>query len=319
MMAQPGLNAMFRLRLRAACIAGLLIAILVPLSCRRAGSVTQFYPPPTPDEFSVMSYNVRMYRYSDRDNDGQEDDFKPEAEILPMLGIICDARPDVLVVQELGDATTLESLQQRLAALGFTYPYRDHLPGVSDHANLGILSQFPIVARDPQTNLVYSIQGRTLPVLRGFQQVEIDVRGKPILVVNAHLKSKLFHELGQTEMRRNEARLLASFLRRIIKEKPDIHLVVCGDFNDGYNSAALRELIAQENLPIEDLRLFDPFGDLWTHYFRGDQTYSRIDYIMVNPAMKARWIENKSGVIRDARTYEASDHRPIIATFTAKD
>ena len=120
-------------------------------------------------------------------------------------------------------------------------------------------------------------------------------------------------------MRRNEARLLASHLRRLAREQPDQPLVVCGDFNDGYNSSALRELLAQENLRIEDLRLSDRFGDMWTHYFRRDQVHSRIDYIMVNPVMKARWVEAKSGVIRDARTYEASDHRPIVATFKESD
>jgi len=319
MMARLGLYAMRLPRFRAVRFVGLLFVVLIPLSCQRSEPVTRFYPPPTSDEFTVMSYNVRMYRYSDRDNDGQEDDFKPEEEIVPMLGLIRDANPDILVVQELGDAATLESLQQRLSAQGVNYPHRDHLPGVGDFVNLGILSRFPIVSRFPLTNLFYSIQGQSFPVLRGFQHVVIDVRGQSIHVMNAHLKSKLFHEMGQTEMRRNEARLLASQLRRIIKERPDVRLVICGDFNDGYQSAALREIIAQENLTIEDLRLQDQFGDVWTHYFRRDQTYSRIDYIMVNPAMKTRWIENKSGVIRDARTYEASDHRPIIATFTAKD
>ena len=296
-----------------------LLALIAAFSCRRAEPPPRFFPAPASGEFTVMSYNVRMFRYSDRDNDGQEDDFKPESEVIPLLGLIHDAAPDIVVMQELGDLAALETLRQRLKELGSDYPHYDHLIGSSDFANLGILSKFPIIARDPLTNLVYSIQSNTLPVLRGFQQVDIDVRGHPIRVINAHLKSKLFHELGQTEMRRNEARLLASHLRRLAREQPDQPLVVCGDFNDGYNSSALRELLAQENLRIEDLRLSDRFGDMWTHYFRRDQVHSRIDYIMVNPVMKARWVEAKSGVIRDARTYEASDHRPIVATFKESD
>lgn len=296
-----------------------LCALALVVSCRRAADTPAPYvPPPAADEFTVMSYNLRMFRYLDRDEDGQEDDFKPEEEIVPLLEIIRHASPDILAIQELGDAGSMETLRERLRSVGADYPYHDHVVGDGNHVSLGLLSRFPIVAREPITNLTYTIQDQTFPVLRGFQTVDLETSGGlRIRVVNVHLKSKMFHEAGQTEMRRNEARLLATQLRRMAKADPALHLVVCGDFNDGYNSAAMRELLNQENLAIEDLRLTDPQGDRWTHYFRRDQTYARIDYILVNPAMKQRWVEEKSGIVRDPRTYAASDHRPVIATFKA--
>lgn len=267
-----------------------------------------------------MSYNLRLFSYTDRDRDGQDDDFKPESEIAPLVDLICEISPDVLAVQELGLEDSLILLQQRLRECGMEYPYRDYLPNPTAFANLGVLSRFPITASDPQTNFSYSIKGRQFDVQRGFQQVDIQVGSDfSFRLINAHLKSKLFHESGQTEMRRNEARLLAAHVRRIQKSQPGLPLIVCGDFNDSYRSAAMRELIDERDTDLTDLQLEDLYGDRWTHFYRGEQSYARIDYILVNRTMQSLWVQDKSRVIRDRRTYQASDHRPIIAVFKAKD
>jgi len=275
---------------------------------------------PAANEFSIMSYNLKLFSYKDRDRDGQEDDFKPETEIAPLVALICEYMPDVLAVQELGLEDSLTLLQQRLKDCGIHYEYRDILLNPGAFANLGILSRFPITHTDPLTNLSYSIKGKVFDVQRGFQQVDIQVNPAfNFRLINVHLKSKLFHESGQTEMRRNEARLLSSHIRRLQKDATNIHLVVCGDFNDSYRSAAMRELIGTADTNLTDLQLKDAWGDRWTHYYQGEQSYARIDYFLVNRNMERRWNENKSGIIRDLRTYEASDHRPILSVFKAKD
>jgi len=275
---------------------------------------------PSDGEFSIMSYNLKLFSYMDRDKDGQEDDFKPETEIAPLVALICEIKPDVLAVQELGLEDSLTLLQQRLKECGFEYTYRDSLVNPSAFANLGILSRFPITYSEPMTNYSYSIKGRNFDVQRGFQQVDIQVNPDfKFRLINVHLKSKLFHESGQTEMRRNEARLLAAHVRRLQKDSTNINLVICGDFNDSYRSAAMRELIGTDEINLIDLRLEDEFGDRWTHYYRGEQSYARIDYFLVNRNMESRWVDFKSGIVRDRRTYEASDHRPIISVFKATD
>ena len=155
---------------------------------------------------------------------------------------------------------------------------------------------------------------------RGFQQVDIQTPGNAtVRVVNVHLKSKVFHAAGQTEMRRNEARLLATHIRRLLREQPDIKLIVCGDFNDNLNSAAMRELTGRGDQELFALPLADRYGDAWTHFFARDHIYSRIDYMLVNSAMQSAWVTNRSGIVRDVRTYAASDHRPLFATFNVQD
>jgi hypothetical protein len=122
-----------------------------------------------------------------------------------------------------------------------------------------VLSRFPIVARNPITNETYSIGSEELSVQRGFLNVDIQVNPEyRFRLLVAHLKSKLYNPLGQTEMRRNEARLLNKHVRRMLNRNADLNLVVVGDMNDTITSAALRELIGSPPY-LMDLRPAD-FG-----------------------------------------------------------
>lgn len=46
-----------------------------------------------------------------------------------------------------------------------------------------------------------------------------------------------------------------------------------------------------------------------------DDTYSRIDYILLSPAMARDWLQNKTYASTVPNWGVASDHRPIVAAF----
>lgn len=273
--------------------------------------------PPSAGEFSVMTYNLWRFSYEDRDQDGQKDNFKPEEQIRAVVGVIKNANPDVLAVQEIGDADSFDIFRTRLKQAGLDYPYAEHL--MLPHATVGlaVLSRFPIVARGPITNETYSIGKETLPVQRGF--LNVDIRVNPdyqFRLLVAHLKSKLYNPLGQTEMRRNEARLLNKHVRRMLNRNPELNLVVVGDMNDNITSAALRELIGTPPYLV-DLRPADYVGDIWSHFWEFQESYERLDYILISEPMKPEVISDKCHVVRDPLTREGSDHRPVMAVFRA--
>ena len=59
----------------------------------------------------------------------------------------------------------------------------------------------------------------------------------------------------------------------------------------------------------------DSRGESWTHYFRREDLYSRIDYLMVSPALKP-FVSGEGAKIYDgAATADASDHRPVMMTL----
>ena len=135
----------------------------------------------------------------------------------------------------------------------------------------------------------------------------------------AHLKSKRFSELGQTEMRRNEARLLNNYVRQYLTADTNMNLLVVGDMNDVYDSAAIHWLIGQDRPWLTDLRPSDMYGDVWTHFFAPRESYERLDYLFVSDGMKREAMTNKCFVVRHPRAVEASDHRPVVGVFKRKD
>ena len=214
------------------------------------------------DSFLVMTYNVHQYALIDRNGDGEADNPEPQAERDAVVKLIAGARPDVLALQEMGDAIVFSRFRQALHDAELNYPYAELLQRGTFEANLAVLSRFPIVSVQHRTNDWYSIGPAKVPVSRGFLDVDIQVSPSyRFRLINAHLKSKVYSPLGQTEMRRNEARLLNKAVRDILEENPDINLLVVGDMNDDYASAALREVSGRRGGELTDLRPIDSVGD----------------------------------------------------------
>ncbi|MEA2069195.1 MAG: endonuclease/exonuclease/phosphatase family protein [Verrucomicrobiota bacterium] len=268
-------------------------------------------------EFSVMTYNLRRFTLDDRDGDGKKNDPKPDNECRALARIIAKASPDILAVQEIGGKTPLNAFQAWLKTEGLEYPHVEMLQRGDRDSNLAVLSRFPIVESTHHTNEWYSIGKARLAVARGFHEAVIQVDGNyRFHLVNAHLKSKIYSPLGQTEMRRNEARLLNKVVRRILEKNPGCKLLVVGDMNDNPNSAAIREVAGKSKKNLFDLRPAEPGGDAWTHHHSAPDIHSRLDYIFANAKMLGDSVPEKSFVVRAPATYIASDHRPVLAVFS---
>jgi len=270
------------------------------------------------DRFSVMTYNVHQYALMDRDGGGAADDPKPQSEQDAVVALIAAERPDVIALQEMGGEIVFSRFQQALRNAGLNYPYAELLRRGRVEANLALLSRFPIVSVQHRTNDWYRIGSANVPVSRGFMDVTIQINPDyRFRLINAHLKSKVYSPLGQTEMRRNEARLLNKAVRGILDENPDVNLLVVGDMNDDYASAALREVAGRRGGELTDLRPIDSAGDAWTFFYGVTDTHSRFDYLFVSEGIKPEVIEERTRVVRDPLTYKASDHRPVIGVFQA--
>jgi len=272
------------------------------------------------ETFSVMTYNLHQYALMDRDDDGAADDPKPKAEREAVVALIAKERPDVLAVQEMGGKTVFGEFREALGAAGLDYPYAELLQRGRWEINLAVLSRFPIVSAQHHTNDWYTIGPAKVPVSRGFLDVTIQVNSDyQFRLLSAHLKSKVYSKLGQTEMRRNEARLLNKNIRAILKESPGLNLLVVGDMNDDYQSAPLREVSGRRGGKMTDLRPVDSAGDAWTYFMAARDQYNRLDYFFVSEGMLPEVLKERSRIVRDPLTIRASDHRPLIAVFQAVD
>ena len=59
----------------------------------------------------------------------------------------------------------------------------------------------------------------------------------------------------------------------------------------------------------------EPRNITWTDYYATEDSYSRIDYILLSPAMAARWLPAETYVLNLANWGVGSDHRPMVAGF----
>ena len=266
-----------------------------------------------------MTYNLKRYCYDDRDRDGQENDPKPEEEVRAAVDLIARTRPDVLAIQEMGAPDLFKDFHARLAAKGLSYPHTELIPGSATNLNNAVLSRFAFASKQSITNDEYTIGDWVIPVRRGYISVDIQVNPSyRFRLMVAHLKSKVYHPAGQTEMRRNEARLLNKHVRKGLEENPDLNLLVAGDLNDTIDSAALREVLGSPR-KLFDLRPKDSVGDVWSHFWAKQEMYERLDYLLVSAGMKPEVVWTKNHIVRDPLTYTASDHRPVVGVFKAKD
>jgi len=56
----------------------------------------------------------------------------------------------------------------------------------------------------------------------------------------------------------------------------------------------------------------DPNGENWTYCYRKEDTYSRVDYVLVSPGLASAVPEGGARVYNGPGVREASDHRPVV-------
>jgi endonuclease/exonuclease/phosphatase family metal-dependent hydrolase len=281
--------------------------------------------------FTVATYNLE--NYLDHAAPGREP--KPLEARAKIAEILLQIRPDVLAVQEIGRPSALLELRDRLAAQGLNLPHWEHVGGFDTNIFVGVLSRFPIVARRPHTNESFLLQGRRFRTSRGFAEVDIRVSDRyTFTLFTAHLKSRREVEYGdQAELRLQEALKLRALIEARLRANPQANLLVMGDFNDTKDQPPIRTLIGRDPFRLVDARPAERNGDTappprpdwdprwitWTHFYGKEDSYERIDYILISPGMAREWHREGSYVPNIPNWGVASDHRPVVATFYAED
>lgn len=266
-----------------------------------------------PGEVVFAAYNLENYLSA-----AQGDAPKPEREIAALVRIVKDINPDILGVCEMGPRDQFEDFKKRLADAGLGYTDFEYVEGPDAQRHLALLSRLPIATHQSLADVPYTLNGRQEKIKRGMLDVTVQLDGAQTLrLVGVHLKSKLAVPEGDALIRRNEAHLLRGHIEKILAADPAARLLLYGDFNDTKNEPAIHEVMGPRGAPdfMSDLSLKDRDGDRWTQYWKVTDIYSRIDYIFASRALLPDVLREKCSIYRSADWNEASDHRPIIATF----
>jgi len=270
--------------------------------------------------FNLWNYFIKGSRYAP---------VKKEESKTALIKVIKKADPDIIMISEIGGSASLEDLKSRLK----DYPFSTVMHGADKSRYIGCVAKFTPESVKIVNDLTYKIKPKfkdkksvleNVYVQRGFLHI-IFIKGSYKLhIINAHLKARLFHyRYNQTDMRRMEARLLKYYVNSIIKKDPEANILVVGDLNDVYSSNPLVTLRGSKQKAAKrlyDLKPRDTEGASWTHWWKVEDTYGRIDYLLASPALLPEIEFDKNKIPHNSKIWlYASDHRPVCAVINCED
>lgn len=270
---------------------------------------------------TVATFNLENYTLADRLVEGvfRRAYPKPASEKTAVRQVIADINPDILAVEEMGAQPYLDDFKRELKRSGQNFPYTVLLEAADPERHVAVLSKLPFkeVRRHAKVPIVHL--GKPVFVKRGVLEVIFATTDGDFSVFVIHLKSKRTERKEDPEAASQRALEAEAVRDLVLSRHPDpakARFLVCGDWNDTRGTRPVRALLKRGETPIGELvPAFDSRGEAWTHYFRREDTYSRIDYLMVSPALKSSVTDARGKIHDGASALQGSDHRAVSCTL----
>ena len=244
---------------------------------------------------------------------------KPESEKAALRAVIRAAAADVIAFQEMGDEVHLAELQRDLARDGMDYPHSAWLSSADTERHVAVLSKLPLVRVERHSQVPVRYLGTDDSVKRGVLEVVLMAGAEEITLFVIHLKSRYTErrdDPGSANQRAAEAVAIRDLVLERFPDPASARFMIAGDFNDTRDNRPLRALTKRGDAAIARiLPAADDRGDAWTHRYRRNESYSRVDFILVSPGLEA-WAKSLAiRVVDTPRVRSASDHRPVVLTL----
>ncbi len=271
----------------------------------------------------VATYNVENYLVMDRWVDSQErwrpGYPKPEVEKEALREVIRSVSPDVIALQEMGPPPFLRELRRDLKREGLDYTYYHVLEAEDEDRHVAVLSRLPFRKVRGHTDPDFPYFETRERIKRGLLEVRFETAGEEWTLFTLHLKSKWTERDDDPRAERKRTGEATAARNRILErcdpEGGDL-FIIAGDFNDTRDTPVLRRFRQRGGVEISiPVEATDSRGHLWTQHWERQNLYSRIDFILASPAMKARVASGGRGVYDGPGYHVASDHRLVWAEF----
>jgi len=274
-----------------------------------------------PVELKIATYNVENYgAINRRTAHGFRSNYpKSETAKRELRQTIRELDADILILQEMGPIEYLLEFQRDLKSERIGYSHSALMRGPDEQRHIAALSRIPFSEVHERTPLRFTYQGGFADVKRGVLELRVDTQAGPLALWAVHLKSRYTDNKSDPESatwRAGEAKRIREFIaQRIADTETELYLIL-GDFNDTKASAPLRYLMQRGELRFSHLLpISDSRGEHWTYHNARDDSYARIDHILVSSALLP-FVKGGSAQIADGpQVRNASDHRPIFVTL----
>jgi endonuclease/exonuclease/phosphatase family metal-dependent hydrolase len=267
---------------------------------------------------TVATYNVENYVLANRLVDGayREAYPKTEASKQALRTVIRALNADILALQEMGPAPYLEELRRDLATEGLDYPHAALLDAADPDRHVAVLSKRAFTSIGRHADLAFTYFGKEERVKRGLLEVRVHTEAGEIALFVVHLKSR-FTDRTDDPMsavrRAGEATAVRDRVLSIFADPASARFAILGDCNDSPASKTLKFLCQRGKTRIAEIvPAVDARGETWTHFYRKEDVYSRVDFALVSPALKAAVVGGAAQIFDGEATRLASDHRPVL-------
>ncbi|MBK9989957.1 MAG: endonuclease/exonuclease/phosphatase family protein [Verrucomicrobia bacterium] len=273
------------------------------------------------ETLTIATYNVENYVAADRMVDGtyRQAYPKPEAEKKALRAVIRALDADVIALQEMGSRIYLEELQRDLASEGLQYPHAELLDGADADRHVAVLSRRPFASVTKHAELTHSYFGKKELVKRGLIEVRFATEVGEVALFVVHLKSRFTDrpdDPNSALRRLGEATAVRDQVLKIFPEPATARFLLVGDCNDSAASKPLRALAQKGKTEIaEILPAADSHGEVWSHFYKKEQIYSRVDHVLVSTLLMSAVAGGSAKICDVAETAAASDHRPLVVTL----
>jgi len=270
---------------------------------------------------TLATFNVENYTVADRMVDGiyHQAYPKPEKERAANVRVIQDIQPDILAVQEMGTQPYLEEFQRELRAAGQDFPFAVVLDAADPDRHVALLSKLPFKEVRRHAALPVTYLDAKDAVKRGVLEVVFATAVGDLSVFVVHLKSKRTERPDDPQSARQRAAEAEAVRDLVLARFPDptqAKFVICGDWNDTRDARPVRALQKRGDTALgELLRATDSRGEAWTHHYRKEDTYSRLDYVLISPALRSHLVGGGARIWDGAGAGEGSDHRAVYVPF----
>jgi endonuclease/exonuclease/phosphatase family metal-dependent hydrolase len=266
-----------------------------------------------------------------RDGDTVEDPGLDNLDRRLTAAVIRDLRADIVALQEVFDAETLDHFHDRvLMSAGVApYPHRVCLPGNDGRGlDVAVMSRVPLGAVRSHASLTAADLGLDAanadqPL---FRRDCLMVEVGPLTLFICHFKAPWPDAEAAWLIRRQEAEAV----RRIVDTQlpaTDALWLIAGDLNDPDPPGTPGRATAPLEAPFaEDLTLRMPPDDRWTLHDPATGRRFLPDAFLASPALATRWPGAVPEVIREGLSREAGpgrrlrdvgDHRPHASDHAA--
>jgi endonuclease/exonuclease/phosphatase family metal-dependent hydrolase len=248
-------------------------------------------------DFTVMSYNVRLFNLFEWINDNSIGD--------KILAFINDKNPDILCVQEYSENAHIDFRVYKYKAV--------FMEGNKIKTGQAIFSKFPIfnqgslqikdvgnnitfadIKKGKDTIRVYNIHLQSIKISPDVNEISENVE-----TINQQKSQQLFSRIRDAfKKQEQQAEILAEH-----KKECNYPVIICGDMNNSAFSYVYRSIKGNLN------DCFEEAGNGFGQTYKFKYYPARIDYIFADKRMKVKSFKNFSH-------FENSDHYPIMTRLS---